>query len=319
MQDKRDYSIDLFKTVSMLCICLLHAVHKGGHEIQWLTYMLLPAVDGFIFVSGWYGVNFNVLKIIKLYAVALFAASLWAIGFSSDIWSFVSNLVLIMKSYWFLHCYVFMMCFAPVINFAYESMDRRTFCYSVLPIVVLVFGFSFGSQAPLLRRLVPFVNGFGAYSGLMMIGVYVSARALRKLEFERYFTCRSAVVLLLFVFVANMFRLTTYDSPFALLQSMCLFAAFRRIDIKECFIPFIKKISPSIFTVYLLHTNDFSFEFIRKAVTFFADSVHAILAHIFVAGLVFTAALCVDLLRRGVIYMCKAFLRRIEYEYHMAC
>ena len=72
---KREESIEAFRVLLMLGICLLHVCGtQCGHPTQWLANMLYWCVPGFVFISGWFGMRFSLKKIIRLYGLALYAA-----------------------------------------------------------------------------------------------------------------------------------------------------------------------------------------------------------------------------------------------------
>lgn len=68
----RDNNIELFRALLMLGICVLHAITMCGHPNQWLSGPLSACVDGFVFISGYYGVKFKSSKIIKLDALGIY-------------------------------------------------------------------------------------------------------------------------------------------------------------------------------------------------------------------------------------------------------
>ena len=68
----RDNNIELFRTLLMLGICVLHAITMCGRTNQWLSGPLSACVDGFVFISCYYGVKFKHSKIIKLYALGIY-------------------------------------------------------------------------------------------------------------------------------------------------------------------------------------------------------------------------------------------------------
>lgn len=70
----RDTSVELYRVSLMFGICLLHSITFSDHVRPWMANVLLSCVNGFVLISGWYGMRFAPSKILRLYGVALFAA-----------------------------------------------------------------------------------------------------------------------------------------------------------------------------------------------------------------------------------------------------
>ena len=72
----RNYSIDFLRIILMAGICYLHAA--GGYAdipmSAWLAKLLFPCVPCFVFISGYYGVTFNPIKLLRLWLLAYFCA-----------------------------------------------------------------------------------------------------------------------------------------------------------------------------------------------------------------------------------------------------
>ena len=76
---KRNDSIDVYRCLLMLGICLLHAITQGGHNVVWAANILLWCVPGFMFISGWYGIQFSHRKVLKLYGISLYCATVFVV------------------------------------------------------------------------------------------------------------------------------------------------------------------------------------------------------------------------------------------------
>lgn len=78
--NKRNPSVDAFRCLLMLLIVVHHSACHGLYGAggsDWLTPVFLTVltywhVDGFIAISGWYGVRFSLVKFSCLYGVVAF-------------------------------------------------------------------------------------------------------------------------------------------------------------------------------------------------------------------------------------------------------
>ena len=114
----RESGVELYRIMLMFGICLLHSVIACGHTNINLNHLLLPCVDGFVLISGWFGVKFSWRKVGSLYLQAFYAAFIaeCLIGDGG-----LAGVFFLVRRFWFLHAYIIMMMFAPLINKALES------------------------------------------------------------------------------------------------------------------------------------------------------------------------------------------------------
>ncbi len=72
---KRNPAIDLFRLLLMLGIVALHLVSMTQYwaQTRHIAYLLLSCVDGFILITGYFGLRFSIRKIAKLYLVAFWS------------------------------------------------------------------------------------------------------------------------------------------------------------------------------------------------------------------------------------------------------
>lgn len=64
----RDGRIELFRCTMMFGVCLLHALDQGGYADahRGLDNLMTPCVDGFLFISGYYGIRLRLKSIFRL-------------------------------------------------------------------------------------------------------------------------------------------------------------------------------------------------------------------------------------------------------------
>lgn len=257
----RDPAIELYRMMLMFGICLLHCTAQGEFSKPWLVNLLLSCVCGFVFVSGWFGVRFSFKKIIRLYGMAVYAAAICSLSLlvisptDMDYRDVPVVFVKLFKGYWFLNAYVLMMCLAPIVDKALDSCgDRRESWHVVSPLIgaALLWGYAF--EIPYLKRLVPFSEGLGAYTGLTLLASYTAARLCRKFIAEP----KLSHIILFFVVSGVVVVLTggSYHSPFSVTLAASAFMLIRKVRISNALARIIAVVNPSLFVVYMLHSRE---------------------------------------------------------------
>lgn len=173
---KRNPAIELYRCILMFGICLLHCLHRDSYGV-WAESLLLPCVCGFAFISGWFGIRFTPSKVLRLYGVQFYCLAVaqiasWAGGNGFNVQSMFKGFC----SFWFIHAYVLMMLFAPLVN---HAVDDRRAVRVMVPFLVAVFGWGFLGRFPIVNRFVPKSIDLDMYSGLTLLGVYAVARLAR--------------------------------------------------------------------------------------------------------------------------------------------
>lgn len=156
----RNMAIELMRCVMMFEIVFLHIMtqngwfEQGGLFARHLLNVLLTGVEGFVFISGYYGIRFSVAKVARLlglfvFYTVLFAAPSWN-------WRYVFSHKLTHN--WFLFAYLVLMAFASAFNAALEGRSKRQILAIALPIIVAVYGWSYLSVIPVVKGHVPVVT-----------------------------------------------------------------------------------------------------------------------------------------------------------------
>lgn len=305
----RNKGIELLRVLLMLGICGIHVAAFMGGAWKYLGKTLWPCVVAFVFISGYYGVKFSVKKVVRLCGMGLWCAIVaagltFAFLRGGGTWyEFYRTAFSNYKSFWFLHAYVFMMFFAPIIDAAFT---KETALKLGLPILFLVFGWSFAYSFNAARQFVVGMPGFGAQSGLTLVGIYVFARMFRLLEWERCLSSKKAIAILVLALPLTAIRFGIYDSPIALLVAMALFVLASRARIEnESVCAVVAFVTPSLFSIYLLHVNSFGWSVLPQWIKEFMQ-VRTPSFVVFVGMVfgVFIAGLMIDLIRRMVIKLC---------------
>ena len=298
----RHTGIEILRIALMLGICGIHVASFMGGYYKNVSRILWPCVVGFVFISGYYGVKFSIWKIVRFCTLGMWCAFLAALAnsvfYGGDI---VERFFEDYKCFWFLHAYIFMMFFAPLINAALTPENALRLG---LPILFLVFGWSFAYSFSALRSFVVGLPGFGAQTGLTLVGIYVAARMFHLLECEGRISTFIAICTIVLTAPLTAIRFGTYDSPIALLVAVCLFVlAFRVGIISDRFVHIVLFITPSLFSIYLLQVNGFAWKAFPWGIKRLTDiGVPTYLTFPLLTIGVFLLGLMIDLVRRGILY-----------------
>lgn len=295
----------------MFGICLLHSIEQGWHDIPLISKALRSCVVGFVFISGWYGIRFRPSKLIRLYATAIACGS---IVFAVEV--ALGNIALAptldcakrlwrdLFGYWFLNAYAVMMLLVPLVDAVLERVPRRLLVGILAPFFMITFLWSFAlSAAPHeLSWIVPNASGLGATSGLTLLATYVIARLCRSLDVAARLTRYGFLFFFLPALAATLF-FGNYASPFSVIVAAGVFFLFLRVRWPDWMGRVALFLGPSMFAVYLLHTNRLGFDaIIRLEVTFIDEwGWNAWCVYPLVAAILFCTALLLDFPRRLIV------------------
>lgn len=311
MENKRDWSLDLYRALLMYGICLLHSSYWAASvKCAWLEHVLLFCVTGFVFISGWYGIKFTFRKLVGLYGIALYAA------FCVSIVGYLQNGVWGLKivrsfflTYWFLNAYAVLMMFSPAINKALtvhlgKSGEVKYVVWIAAILYATTCGWTFMRCVPRIATFIPKTEGLGDYTAFMMIGTYALARIIRVLDVERCFSKWRCLAMLCFcIGCFVMFPWSSgYASPFAAMAAVSSMFLVKKVEIGERAASVLKWMTPSVFSIYLLHSNGPGFtlmkDFSRSLIGFGCPSY---LSYLIVSICTFAICLVLDQPRRAIV------------------
>lgn len=308
---KRNGSIELYRCLLMLGICFIHSFGVFNTQHSLAPALLLWCVTAYAFISGYYGIRFSLVKVLRLYTLAFWCclvASLAECLFVGDTWG-ISGVIgrawhCLCRRCWFLHAYMFMMCMAPMANAAVKSCgrSRMDLVWMVLPALLLVYGWSYALGLPGIRSLpLPRDTSLGdpyGYSGMSLFGAYLAARVFKELDFESLLSTRVLMIVLPFSFIPSLFGVSYYNSVFALIVACVTFTLFLRLPEMKTISRISAFLAPSMFAVYLLHVS-FDWEMIKRFGSCFSDSTRGVCL-----GLTIFLVCCVaDLFRRAILFV----------------
>lgn len=331
--NRRNPSIELYRAFLVFGIVLLHMAMAIFGPFHWMHLGLMWCVDGFVFITGYFGCNFSFRRLIRLYgtiaACTLIVVSVYWFVVKSGLCdpSFVQNAgwgdirdggvreflfdcFKKMFGFWFVNAYVVMLCLTPMVNSLFESDDKqRWIC--LLPFFIVVFGWGLVPDLPILHKYKWLINGtgLGSFTALTLLGVYACGRLYRR--FENLFQFRTvtlmgvlALLLLIDSFGCGWFG--RYASPFAVLTAAVAFALFKRIPLTG---DVILLISPSLFSVILLHSFRSRFDLLIWCVDCLL-SINKVAACVLVSLGAFVVCVVIDIPRRA----CAELIRRRLFD-----
>lgn len=296
---QRNPAIELFRVFLMFEIVLMHSIGFGEHSSRIVNF-IAPGVAGFAFISGWFGVKFSWTKIVKLYAIGLYAAAVFAAmlyfsGMASGVAAAVMGWNKLIHGFWFLHAYALMMMLSPLINLAVDSGD----CRRAVPLLFLVWIWGFGRTLPFGDDILPQTAGLDALGGITLAGVYAGARICRRLKIDEKLSTKTLLLCLPLLFLLCGIGLADNNSPIAFVLAAAVFILFSRIRIPAFSAKVLEFLGPSMFSVYLIHTNEFGGRMINVLERYF-DSIfpHYAFGIVLAALILFLGAIVLDLPRR---------------------
>ncbi len=183
MTRNRDYGIEIFRCLLMFVIVLHHACCHGllrTTTSAWIIYPLtIPAVDGFIAISGWYGIRFSWNKCARLWGLMVFYL-IFTMGFTALAHTLGwTELRPRLYGWWFAGNYLGLMLFSPFINTALETLAQTP--KKLLTAVGLYTLAVFLNWIPTHLFTGVSVSGWGSHSFNTLLFVYVVTRSLHLL------------------------------------------------------------------------------------------------------------------------------------------
>ncbi|MGN0885659.1 MAG: acyltransferase family protein [Candidatus Spyradenecus sp.] len=324
----RDGRTEVYRCLLMLMVVVHHVCCHGPYAmsrtawgIYWLT---LPAVDGFVALSGWYGMRFSWQKVVRLWGMfAFYSVIVWGVREVAFMWGETSvPPAFRVTGGWFGGTYLGLLFCMPLVNAALEALakePRKLFGAWGLYALAITLGLR-----PLGGLSGLSVSGWGSHTFNTLLFVYVTAWMVRRFVAERVKSVAvagvwvlamgsvGAIVLLQALYwvlrgralphcVVNM-SVAGYHFPGVWGAAIAALVLFARCPMPQWLQRSARFLGPSMLGIYLLHDTS-----LRK-VLFCLPMEHlherfpeVPLVFIFAVGVVlcFTLSLAVDLARRA--------------------
>lgn len=244
----RNLGVELLRCLAMLSVCVGHAVKMTGYGTGCEGRLFAWDVVTFAFISGYYGIRLRAWRLVELWTLA---AAVTLVPAALSDWG---NWKTFLFSNWFLNAYTILMLFSPVLNLAVRHWNDGGRRLSVLLPVLALMTWSWMGEAYGFREFVPRVSGFGRQSAWALIYIYLGACAVRELgalnALRPWQWALALCVLMPFnALVGANTSLVTF------LTAVALFALFSRLAVPRSLGRLVVWTVPSLFSVYLIHTN----------------------------------------------------------------
>ncbi len=318
MKSARENAVEFYRVALMFGIVLLHSMTFTPYsELRptWISNILLSCVDGFVIISGWYGMKFAPSKALRLFGVSFYATcvvccGLFLYGFFIDktiiecmIW-FIKSV----KGYWFLNAYLFLMLLTPLIDAVLDKYETKQLIPILVPFFILTFGWSGGHDLPLIGRVFPSSPGIGSYTFLTLLCCYVVGRLARRFDLDQKLSTKVLLLSLPVLWFFAGMGAGDYSSPFAVGLGLTSFLLVKRIPVRQTYWRFL---GPSMFAIYLLHTNKLGIGLLSSCERFLYENcpIPFILVLALSSFIVFMFFVVMDLPRR---MFCRFFYQAIQ-------
>ena len=276
----RNSSIELLRIILMLMIIALHLMmnHETFYsltnvdEIIELLFrsMFCVAVDAFVLISGFYGIQFKKERLFNLVIQSFFYSTFFMvvvillgwhpINIRTDMFALIPILT---KRYWFITSYFALYAISPWLNKWVESLDSISYRK------FLLVGFFIVYVWPTFNYMInaPQLIGDAGYGLVNFVYLYMLGRYIHLYYSKRYSTVCYLSGYFLFTFLSFIcqysmswmlgFEFTSwmsYNTVFCLLGSICLFMSFKEMTLHS---PVINYWAKPCLAVYLIHMSPY--------------------------------------------------------------
>ena len=276
---KRESNFELLRIVLMLLIIVGHLLLNSeklgaiGTKEYYITNIMRSftvfGVNGFILLSGYFGINLNYKKLIRLDIKILFYTWIFfVIGIVSGIHqiNIIKDILLIFpvitKRYWFITDYFVLCILSPFLNKFIQSLDREELKKLLLISRIrfyLIATFCFMINADQIVN----DSGYGMinFIYLYFIGFYLKHYYKDEHSSIFYLSIYGIISIMLFVVNWGMTKITgfyfdsliSYNTIFVLGGAISLFLAFKNLKIPTYTI--INRSAAACLSIYVIHTN----------------------------------------------------------------
>lgn len=279
----RNSSIESLRILLIIFILGFHFISYGvfhpQHPITLTSPLIIPvtilesifviAVNCFVLISGYFGINNIISKLSRLYTQVLFYSIsissiyfAWQLYMGNDInyyqllYSFIP---VISKRWWFFTAYIILMLFSPILNMTLNNYSKRyTELFIIIGIVLFII-------CPTIKFPIIEDRGFGFISFMLLylLGGYIRRYSTLSYSTKFYlilyvisFLLISIHALILFFFGKNYgYRSSSfaYNNILVFVSSIFFFVIFLKLKIPPS--KPINRIATFVFGIYLFHEH----------------------------------------------------------------
>lgn len=325
----RESNIELLRIVLMLMIIgyhlIVHGAKMGGPKLGYYIFnessivyiflksFLVISVNCFVFISGFYRINFKIYPFLSLifqtifYSVGItFVIDMLSLEYVSLNQYLKALIPVFTGTWWFITAYLALYLLSPLLNSAIDSFNRNQFLFILISLTLIntVSGFFIGTAS--------IVGSNRGYSLLSFIHIYLIAQFIRKYVHLEKLTKYSPAVYIassLLVFLLTLLSITeldhlgikkiyAYNNPLVLIAAISFFFFFKSINIRS---GLINSISPYVLGVYLFHDHPLTRKYLIENLFNLSQSSSAylhFLGLLLITFLVFFAGYLIDRVRQ---------------------
>lgn len=310
----RDSNFELLRIICMVMIILLHAFGRINTELNQFNSLVSivmnsicnVAVSCFILISGYFGVKFDVRKILRItimtlfYSISIMIMQL-IIGIEMNLLDIIKSFIPIISSkYWFISCYLVLVVLSPFLNTYIDNISKKELQKLI---IVLIFLFS------IIPSFLYFdITKDGGKGIVNMIIMYILGRYIKK-YMQRNLNIKILIISLIILLVLNsvlnitifyitgkMINLFARDNSIVIiLSSVIILLIFANVRIKSVI---INSISKHILSVYIMHEAILSYFSINiYKIDLYINKPYLIFIVLLNVISVFTVCICIDYIR----------------------
>lgn len=327
---QRNANVEVLRCILMFLIVCYHCFFNGpcaASKSVWtfvFTVLTCWHVDGFVAISGWYGIKFKWGKVLSLlghfsfYGVLSCVYSYWMRGNCDHCFPYFCGA-------WFGSSYLVLMLLSPLINKAFESgwAKRRGLVLAGVGLLAAALFASwitgrFGAGMVQLKN-------FGVHSVLLLVYLYCVARVLRKLfearkpRFGWLVACMTLFVAALPVYhLVDVLHqhmtgvgiqgigayFAAFDAPHTVMMAFALLLLFvYYVRLPQWCGNLATRLSPYLFGIYLCHaTTSFGGRF-YEVEHWLVNTLHlhGFFAVLLTAVFIFAVCIVVELVRKSFV------------------
>lgn len=330
----RDGGVELFRCLLMFIIVLHHCCVHGPLTETWAARLLfavtVPAVDGFVAISGWYGIRFSWWKALRLLGLFAFYSALFCCLSAGAWWAGLTPNPphFTLSGGWFGPTYLALMALAPLLNAGIEALAREPkkllSAWGLFALAITLDWANALNGGP-IRILSAFsVSGWGSHTFGGLAFIYVTARTARLLGWDARLG-RLRLPLLVGLLTALLLAVPVrawvsgwhdgaqqtcidvlenlgYNAPPIWLTAMAALLVFLAVRPPLWLTRAVCFLGPSMFGVYLFHESPLRGYLYQRPEAWLelqCPWLPTVAILMMCAGFTFAAGLCMDLARRG--------------------
>lgn len=337
---ERDANLDLYRCILMFLIVLYHASMFGkwsSDALHWSLGLFFNAlifwhVDGFISLSGWFGVRFSLVRFAKLWGlIAFYSVCFWLLSRCALKLSIPFKIT----GGWFADTYLMLLLIAPVLNIAVREFSRMS-AGSVICVWGLFAVGIFLNWVPthLMSSVAP--SGGSDYSLLTFVFIYLTVRIVRTRNLFDHCRLRhiglGCGIFLVGVLGCSVARVgwacykgdelsqylwtefTSYQSPHVVIMAMTMLCFFvKYVRVPSVLKPILKFCGSCMFGVYLIHTSytglgKILYQKPQSLLSANEWGLHPAVQILISAVVCYFACISIEILRKKILYVPIAYL-----------